>query len=135
MEVCMRSRSLRIFPIFIRHPQGLLDFSKEFDVSLLDKVAMAFYTSRGQEVCRSLYIPLLYHLTSSQQQMAQQVLTQLEEHPDAWTRVPEIMERSSFQQSKVFTNIPTRHPSHPLHSVHRSPDPRETHHHTLENSS
>lgn len=33
------------------HPQGLLDFSKEFDVPLLDKVAMAFYTGRGQEVC------------------------------------------------------------------------------------
>ncbi|KAF8136394.1 CRM1 C terminal-domain-containing protein [Boletus edulis] len=65
--------------------EGLLDFSKEFDVSLLDKVAMAFYTGRGQE-----------------QQMAQQVLTQLEEHPDAWTRVPEIMERSSFQQSKYI---------------------------------
>ncbi|KAG8217548.1 CRM1 C terminal-domain-containing protein [Butyriboletus roseoflavus] len=67
------------------HPQGLLDFSKEFDVPLLDKVALAFYTGRGQE-----------------QQMAQQILTQLEEHPDAWTRVPEIMERSSFQQSKYI---------------------------------
>ncbi|KIL00134.1 hypothetical protein PAXRUDRAFT_822010 [Paxillus rubicundulus Ve08.2h10] len=65
--------------------EGLLDFSKEFDVSLLDKVAMALYTGRGQE-----------------QQMAQQVLTQFEEHPDAWTRVPDIMERSSFQQSKYI---------------------------------
>ncbi|KAF9246482.1 CRM1 C terminal-domain-containing protein [Melanogaster broomeanus] len=65
--------------------EGLLDFSKEFDVSLLDKVAMALYTGRGQE-----------------QQMAQQVLTQFEEHPDAWTRVPDIMERSTFQQSKYI---------------------------------
>ncbi|KAH7889656.1 CRM1 C terminal-domain-containing protein [Phlebopus sp. FC_14] len=65
--------------------EGLLDFSKEFDVSLLDKVALAFYTGRGQE-----------------QQLAQQVLTQFEEHPDAWTRVPEIMERSTFQQSKYI---------------------------------
>ena len=65
--------------------------------------------------------------------MAQQVLTQLEEHPDAWTRVPEIMERSSFQQSKVRTRPHTRY-SHPhLYLVHRSPDPRETHHYTLEN--
>lgn len=122
--------------MFITHPQGLLDFSKEFDVSLLDKVAMAFYTGRGQEVCLSVHIPpFSIVLTSSQQQMAQQVLTQLEEHPDAWTRVPEIMERSSFQQSKVFTSPPAHYPSHRLHSVHRSPDPRETHHHTLENPS
>ncbi|KAL0580241.1 Karyopherin transporter [Marasmius crinis-equi] len=29
--------------------EGLLDFSKDFDVALLDKVVMAFYTSSGQE--------------------------------------------------------------------------------------
>jgi exportin-1 len=33
--------------------------------------------------------------------MAQQVLTQFQEHPDAWTRVPDIMERSSYPQTKV----------------------------------
>ena len=33
--------------------------------------------------------------------MAQRVLTQFEEHPDAWTRVPDILERSSVAQSKV----------------------------------
>lgn len=33
--------------------------------------------------------------------MAQQVLTQFQEHPDAWTRVPEILEHSSFPQTKV----------------------------------
>ncbi|KAL4077353.1 CRM1 C terminal-domain-containing protein [Scleroderma yunnanense] len=65
--------------------EGLLDFSREFDVSLLDRVAVAFYTRAGQE-----------------QHMAQQVLTQFEEHPDAWTRVPDIMERSSFTQSKYI---------------------------------
>lgn len=65
--------------------EGLLDFSREFDVSLLDRVAVAFYTGAGQE-----------------QQMAQQVLTQFEEHPDAWTRVPDIMERSTFPQSKYI---------------------------------
>jgi hypothetical protein len=36
-----------------------------------------------------------------QQQMAQQVLTQFQEHPDAWTRVPDILERSAFPQAKV----------------------------------
>jgi hypothetical protein len=33
--------------------QVLLDFSRDFDVSLMDKVAMAFYRSTGAEV-RSL---------------------------------------------------------------------------------
>ncbi|KAH7924554.1 hypothetical protein BV22DRAFT_1012975 [Leucogyrophana mollusca] len=65
--------------------QGLLDFSREFDISLLDKVAMAFYTGSGAE-----------------QQMAQRVLTQFEEHPDSWTRVPDVLERSSFPQSKYI---------------------------------
>jgi hypothetical protein len=30
--------------------QALLDFSRDFDVSLMDKVAMAFYRSTGAEV-------------------------------------------------------------------------------------
>lgn len=29
------------------------------------------------------------------------MLTQFQEHPDSWTRVPDILERSSFPQSKV----------------------------------
>ncbi|KAF9466324.1 CRM1 C terminal-domain-containing protein [Collybia nuda] len=65
--------------------ESLLDFSGEFDVSLMDKVVMAFYTGVGQD-----------------RQIAQQVLTQLEEHPDSWTRVPDILERSSFPQSKYI---------------------------------
>lgn len=31
--------------------QGLLDFSREFDVGLLDKVVMAFYTGVEPEAC------------------------------------------------------------------------------------
>ncbi|KAJ7483576.1 CRM1 C terminal-domain-containing protein [Mycena latifolia] len=65
--------------------EALLDFSRPFDVSLMDKVAMTFYTGRGQE-----------------QQMAQLVLTQFEEHPESWTRVPEILEKSTFPQSKFI---------------------------------
>ncbi|PFH52443.1 hypothetical protein AMATHDRAFT_74235 [Amanita thiersii Skay4041] len=65
--------------------EGLLDFSREFDVGLMDKVVMAFYTGAGPE-----------------QQLAQQVLTQFQEHPDAWTRVPDILERSSFPQAKYI---------------------------------
>ncbi|KAF8188381.1 CRM1 C terminal-domain-containing protein [Pholiota molesta] len=63
----------------------LLDFSREFDVGLMDKVVMAFYTGVGTE-----------------QQMAQQVLTQFQDHPDSWTRVPDILEKSSFPQAKYI---------------------------------
>ncbi|KZT28554.1 hypothetical protein NEOLEDRAFT_1129372 [Neolentinus lepideus HHB14362 ss-1] len=63
----------------------LLDFGREFDVGTMDKVVMAFYSGQGQE-----------------QQMAQQILTQFQEHPDAWTRVPDILERSSFPQTKYI---------------------------------
>ncbi|KAJ7693168.1 CRM1 C terminal-domain-containing protein [Mycena rosella] len=63
----------------------LLDFSRPFDVSLMDRVAMTFYTGGGQE-----------------QQTAQLVLTQFEEHPESWTRVPEILEKSTFPQSKFI---------------------------------
>ncbi|KAF8652765.1 hypothetical protein AX16_004260 [Volvariella volvacea WC 439] len=65
--------------------EALLDFSKEFDVGLMDRVVMAFYTGSGND-----------------QQLAQQVLTQFQEHPDAWIRVPDIMERSSYPQTKFI---------------------------------
>ena len=85
--------------------QGILDFSREFDVSLMDKVVMAFYSGAGQEV-RAFHFA--YVVLSSraadhdvQQQMAQRVLTQFQEHPESWTRVPDILERASFPQTKV----------------------------------
>jgi len=37
-----------------------------------------------------------------QQRMAQEVLTTLKEHPDAWTRVDTILEYSQSQQTKYF---------------------------------
>lgn len=50
----------------------------------------------------SRMIRVSYRISSIlQQQMAQQVLTQFQEHQDAWTRVPDILERSSFPQTKV----------------------------------
>lgn len=39
--------------------QDLLDFSKPFDVGLMDKVVMTFYTSSGAEVRRSV-VAMLY---------------------------------------------------------------------------
>ncbi|TFL07509.1 CRM1 C terminal-domain-containing protein [Pterulicium gracile] len=65
--------------------ESLLDFSRDFDVAAMDKIVMAFYTGTGGD-----------------QQMAQQALTQFQEHPDAWTRVPDILERSSFPQTKYI---------------------------------
>ena len=69
---------------------------------------MAFYAGAGQEVRVYRDMNNVHDLTcdldvifDAQQQMAQQVLTQFQEHPDAWTRVPEILERSSFPQTKV----------------------------------
>ncbi|KAH9484027.1 Exportin-1 [Psilocybe cubensis] len=47
----------------------LLDFSRDFDVGLMDKVVMAFYTGAGPE-----------------QQLAQQILTQFQDNAESWTR-------------------------------------------------
>ncbi|KAI9434013.1 armadillo-type protein [Lactarius indigo] len=66
--------------------KALLDFSREFDITLMDNVVMALYSGSG----------------GKDQQVAQQVLTQFQEHPDAWTRVPDIMERSSYSQTKFI---------------------------------
>ena len=54
---------------------------------------------RYLSIIYSLLRPLISWL--QQQQLAQQILTQFQEHPDAWTRVPEILERSSYPQTKV----------------------------------
>ena len=48
----------------------LLDFNQKLDIGLLDQVVSTMYASSGD-----------------QQKMAQEVLTTLKEHPDAWTKV------------------------------------------------
>ncbi|GAA6063912.1 hypothetical protein JCM10212_003018 [Sporobolomyces blumeae] len=62
---------------------AILDFSQPLDVTLLDQVAQVFLTGSG-----------------AQQQQAQTALTQFQDHPDAWQRVPEILERSNNTQTK-----------------------------------
>ena len=64
----------------------LLDFSQKLDINLLDNVVGCLYNGEGP-----------------QQQMAQQILTSLKDHPDAWTRVDTILEYASNQQTKVIT--------------------------------
>ncbi|KAI9277581.1 nuclear export factor CRM1 [Sporodiniella umbellata] len=65
--------------------EGILDFSKELDVTLLDQVVMTFFTGAGQE-----------------QQIAQQILTQFQDHEEAWTKVDGILEKSNVPQTKFI---------------------------------
>ena len=48
----------------------LLDFNQKMDIGLLDQVVGTLYSGSGE-----------------QQKIAQDVLTTLKEHPDAWTKV------------------------------------------------
>uniref|UniRef100_A0A0K8SDD3 Exportin-1 n=1 Tax=Lygus hesperus TaxID=30085 RepID=A0A0K8SDD3_LYGHE len=63
----------------------LLDFNQKLDVNLLDNIVGCMYTGMGE-----------------QQRIAQEVLTNLKEHPDAWTRVDAILEYSSNQETKYY---------------------------------
>lgn len=63
----------------------LLDFNQKLDIHLLDSVVVSMYAGNGET-----------------QRIAQEVLTTLKEHPDAWTRVDTILEFSSNQQTKYF---------------------------------
>ncbi|KAH0445965.1 hypothetical protein IEQ34_025200 [Dendrobium chrysotoxum] len=64
---------------------GILDFSKDLDIGLLDRVVSAMFTSVGPD-----------------QKMAAQILPQFQEHPDAWQRVPAILQQSSNSQTKFL---------------------------------
>ncbi|SPO24376.1 probable CRM1 - nuclear export factor, exportin [Ustilago trichophora] len=66
--------------------EGILDFDKDLDIGLLDRVVAAMYTGAGQD-----------------QRMAQQTLAQFQEHPDAWQRVPAILQQSSSPQTKYIS--------------------------------
>ncbi|CAO3607736.1 unnamed protein product [Cunninghamella blakesleeana] len=63
----------------------ILDFSKELDVAVLDQVVLTFYTGSGNN-----------------QQIAQQLLTQFQDHEEAWTRADCILERSNVPQTKFI---------------------------------
>lgn len=63
----------------------LLDFNQKLDIGLLDRVVGTLYSGSGD-----------------QQKMAQDVLTTLKDHPDAWTKVDTILEFSVNQQTKYY---------------------------------
>lgn len=70
----------------LAHPAfALLDFNQKLDIGLLDSVVVSMYAGNGET-----------------QRVAQEVLTSLKEHPDAWTRVDTILEYSSNQQTKYY---------------------------------
>ena len=63
----------------------LLDFNQKLDINLLETVVNFMYNGEG-----------------SQQRVAQEILTTLKEHPDAWTRVDTILEFSKNPQTKYY---------------------------------
>ncbi|CAH0702443.1 unnamed protein product [Spodoptera exigua] len=63
----------------------LLDFNQKLDITLLDNIVGCLYSTVGE-----------------QQRTAQEVLTALKEHPDAWTRVDTILEYSQNQETKYY---------------------------------
>ncbi|KAK0089721.1 hypothetical protein PV325_005868 [Microctonus aethiopoides] len=63
----------------------LLDFNQKLDITLLDNIVGCMYDGMGD-----------------QQRIAQEVLTTLKEHPDAWTRVDTILEYSQNQETKYY---------------------------------
>lgn len=63
----------------------LLDFNQKLDINLLDKIVEALYSSQGEQL-----------------RLAQDILTTLKEHPEAWTRVDSILEYSQNQQTKFY---------------------------------
>lgn len=67
------------------HASKLLDFSEKLDINLLDNVVVCMYNGAGE-----------------QQRVAQDILTNLKEHPEAWTRVDTILEYSNNLQTKYF---------------------------------
>ncbi|GJQ68908.1 emb [Trypoxylus dichotomus] len=64
---------------------ALLDFNRKLDRGLLDSVVVSMYAGN-------------YEI----QRMVQGVLTTLNEHPDAWTRVDTILEYSTNLQTKYY---------------------------------
>lgn len=65
--------------------ESLLRLDDSFDVVLLDRVVAAFYAGHGPDHAQ-----------------AQRVITQLQEHPDAWQKADYILENSTNVQSKYI---------------------------------
>ncbi|KAF9365366.1 Karyopherin transporter [Mortierella sp. NVP85] len=65
--------------------EAILDFNRELDIDLLDRVVQTFFSGSGPD-----------------HKLAQQVLTQFQEHPEAWRRVDKILDNSKVSQTKFL---------------------------------
>lgn len=77
ISVCAWKEKTLIMATLAEQASKLLDFNQKLDITLLDNIVGCMYTGIGE-----------------QQRVAQDVLTTLKEHPDAWTRVDTILEYS-----------------------------------------
>ncbi|KAJ2080331.1 Karyopherin transporter [Coemansia sp. RSA 988] len=65
--------------------EAILDFDKELDIGLFDRVVDALFSGKGDEL-----------------KIAQQVLTEFQDHEMSWTRADRILSDSSSLQSKFI---------------------------------
>lgn len=65
--------------------EGILDFSNDLDIALLDQVVSTFYQGSGV-----------------QQKQAQEILTKFQDNPDAWQKADQILQFSTNPQSKFI---------------------------------
>lgn len=65
--------------------EGILNFSNDLDISLLDQVVTTFYQGSGV-----------------QQKQAQEILTKFQDNPDAWQKADQILQFSTNPQSKFI---------------------------------
>lgn len=63
-------------------PSSILDFSKPLEISLFDQIVSAFYDRGSID--------------------ANKLLVQFQEHPQSWTRVAELLEKSSNPKTKLL---------------------------------
>ncbi len=65
--------------------EQLLNFDAPFDTTLMDRIVTCMYQGNAQEI-----------------QAAQKILTQFQQHPNAWTKVSIILEESQNLNSKFI---------------------------------
>lgn len=65
--------------------ESILDFSKDLDIKLLDRIVETLYKGTGEE-----------------QKKAQEVLTKFQNHPDSWTKADKILQYASDPETKYI---------------------------------
>ena len=80
----------------------LLDFSQRLDISLLVSGNNKGGNFSNIHSHQDNVVTAMYASSGTEQKMAEEVLTTLKEHPDAWTKVDTILEFSNNQQTKYY---------------------------------